>query len=143
MATAENQVVFQRAVDNWNNGNLAAYLDLYDSKVVLHGFPPGLPPGGAGAKVFYDGLWAAFPQPRLIIHDVLGEGDKLACRFQMEATHQGAFMDLPPTGKTVHVSGITILRFASGKCVERWNQVDMLGWLQQLGAIPTPEQSAS
>jgi predicted ester cyclase len=101
MSTAENQAVFQRAVDNWNNGNLTAYLELYDPKVVLHGFPPDLPLGAEGAKQFYNGLWAAFPQPRLIIHDVLGEGDKLACRFQMEATHQGAFMSLPPTGKTV------------------------------------------
>lgn len=136
MAIAENQAVFQHAVDNWNNGDLAKYLDLYDPTVVLHGFPPGLPPGNAGAKVFYEGIWAAFPQPRLIVHDVLADGDKLACRFQMDAAHQSVFMGLPPTGKTVHVSGIAILRFARGKCVERWNQVDMLGWLQQLGAIP-------
>jgi hypothetical protein len=139
MSTVENQEVFQRAVDNWNTGDLAAYLEMYDPQVVLHGFPPDLPSGAEGANLFYHGLWAAFPQPRLIIHDMLSDEEKLACRFEMEATHQGIFMGLPPTGKFVHVSGMAILRFANRKCVERWNQVDMLGWLQQLGVIPTPE----
>ena len=138
MSTAANEAVFQRAVNNWNDGNLTAYLDLYDEQVILHGLPPGLPPGREGVKLFYDGLWEAFPQPRLIIQDVIMADDRLACRFQMEGIHQGAFMGIPPTGKRVQVPGMTILRFANGKCVERWNQTDMLGWLQQLGAIPTP-----
>jgi predicted ester cyclase len=47
-------------------------------------------------------------------------------------------MGIPPTRKQIEVFGITIIRFAGGKWVERWNQVDMLGWLQQLGAIPAP-----
>lgn len=136
MSTNENQAVFAAAIDNWNNGDLDAYLELYDTNVVFHGFPPDLPPGRAGAKIFYEGIWAAFPRPRLIIHDVVVERDRLACRFQMEATHADVFMGIPPTGKTVRVSGMTMLRFAGGKCVERWNQADMLGWLQQLGAIP-------
>lgn len=136
MSTAANEAVFQRAVNNWNDGNLTAYLDLYDAQVILHGLPPGLPPGREGVKLFYDGLWEAFPQPRLIIQDVIMADDRLACRFQMEGNHQGAFMGIPPTGKSIQVSGMTILRFVGGKCVERWNQTDMLGWLQQLGAIP-------
>jgi predicted ester cyclase len=140
MPTSENRAVFQRAIDHWNSGNFAAYLEVYDANVVLHGFPPGLPPGIEGAKAFYAGMWAAFPNPRLIIDDVILEGDKLASRFRVQATHKGEFMGIPPTGKEVEVSGMTIFRFAGGKCVERWNQVDMLGWLQQLGAIPTPGQ---
>jgi len=31
---------------------------------------------------------------------------------------------------------MTMLRFVDGRCVERWNQADLFGWLQQLGAIP-------
>lgn len=138
MSTVENKAILQRAIDNWNSGSLAAYLELYNTDVVLHGFPPGLPPGVQGAKLFYEGLWAAFPNPRLTLDEVMAEGDKVVCRFNMEATHKGEFMGIPPTGKGVKVSGITILRFSDGKCIERWNQVDMLGWLQQLGAIPAP-----
>ncbi|MCK6627049.1 MAG: ester cyclase [Anaerolineae bacterium] len=138
MSTTENKAILQRAIANWNSGSLVAYLELYNADVVLHGFPPGLPPGIQGAKLFYEGLWAAFPNPRLTLDDVMAEGDKVVCRFNMQATHQGEFMGIPPTGKGVKVSGITILRFSDGKCIERWNQADMMGWLQQLGAIPTP-----
>lgn len=136
MAASEERVAFDRAIDNWNRGDLAAYLELYDADVVLHGFAPGLPAGVAGARAFYEGVWAAFPGSRLVIDDVVQEGDKLACRFRVQLVHQGEFMGVPPTGKTLEVGGMTMLRFAGGRCVERWNQADMLGWLQQLGAIP-------
>lgn len=66
------------------------------------------------------------------------EEGRLACRFVLEATHTGAFMGIAATGKAIRVAGMTILRFANGCCVERWNQSDMLGWLQQLGAVPAP-----
>jgi len=46
-------------------------------------------------------------------------------------------MGIGPTGKTVKWTGITILRFEQGRCVERWNEGDYLGLTQQLGAIPS------
>lgn len=136
MSTLPIKAAFQQAIDNWNKGNLAAYLELYDSQIVLHGFPPGLPPGAAGAALFYEGVWRAFPTPQLMIDQVVVEGDTLACRYRLQATHQGEFMGVPATGNAVVVPGMTMLRFADGKCIERWNQADMLGWLQQLGAVP-------
>lgn len=41
------------------------------------------------------------------------------------------------------MTGITILRFEGGKCVERWSQADFLGLMRQLGVIPTPEQAGA
>lgn len=38
--------------------------------------------------------------------------------------------------KQVTMKGITIFRIANGKLVEVWNRQDMLGMLQQLGALP-------
>jgi hypothetical protein len=43
----------------------------------------------------------------------------------------------------VTISGITIDRITSGQIVERWSQVDVLGLLQQPGAIPVPHGAAS
>ncbi len=136
MSTAQIKAIFQQAIDHWNNGSLAAYLELYDAQIVLHGFPPGLPPGVAGATLFYEGVWRAFPNPQLMIDQVVVEGDVLACRYRLQAIHQDEFMGVPATGNAVLVPGMTMLRFADGKCIERWNQADMLGWLQQLGAVP-------
>ena len=133
----ENKVVLRRALDNWNAGNLEGYLQLYDPDVILHGFPPGPPPGVEGARTFYSGFWAAFPNPRLTFEDVILEGEEVAIRFNIQAAHKGDFMGIKPTSKDVTVSGITILRFASGRCVEGWNMADMLGLMQQLGALPS------
>jgi len=135
MAAKENKSILQRAVENFNHPDRrTAYLELYDASCVLHGY--GLSPGIEAIKQFYQQFWAAFPDAHLTIEDMLAEGDKLACRFIVHVTHQGDFMGIPPTGKSVTVSGITIFRFANGKCVERWSQADFLGMMQQLGAIP-------
>ncbi len=49
-------------------------------------------------------------------------------------------MGIPPTGRQVTVAGIDINRFAEGKSVEHWLNMDTLGMLQQLGVIPAPGQ---
>jgi predicted ester cyclase len=45
-------------------------------------------------------------------------------------------MGVAATGKRVSISGITILRFVEGQCVERWSEANFVGLLQQLGALP-------
>jgi len=57
-------------------------------------------------------------------------------------THSGPFAGLPPTGRAVEVTYMDMLRVAEGRFVEHWAQVDQLGLLQQLGAIPAPGQAA-
>jgi predicted ester cyclase len=49
---------------------------------------------------------------------------------------------MPPSGKTVAVPGVQIDRFSGGKIVEGWTLFDQLGMLQQLGAVPAPQQPA-
>jgi hypothetical protein len=39
------------------------------------------------------------------------------------------------------ITGIGILRFSDGKVVERWDNIDQLGMMRQLGAISSPEQA--
>jgi predicted ester cyclase len=135
MSSQQNRSTLERARDEWNAGSLDAYLQLYDPTIVLHGYA-GVSPGISSVRQFYQGLWAAFPGSKLIFDDLFASGDKVACRFVVQATHLGPFQGIPPTGKPVNLPGITILRFADGKCVERWSQADFLGLLSQLGALP-------
>jgi predicted ester cyclase len=69
---------------------------------------------------------------------MIAEGDKVASRVTLSATHQGEFQGIPPTGKQVTQTGIDLLRIAGGKVVERWGEFDNLGLLQQLGVLPPP-----
>lgn len=45
-------------------------------------------------------------------------------------------MAIAPTGKKILVKNIIITRWAGGKEVEAWEVIDMLGMMQQLGALP-------
>jgi len=81
---------------------------------------------------------AAFSQPHTTIDDAIVEGDKVAWRWTFRGTHTGPLMGIPATGKAIAFTGITIDRVAGGKIVERWNQADFMGLMQQLGAIPAP-----
>jgi steroid delta-isomerase-like uncharacterized protein len=137
MSAQENKAVLQRAVAYLSDPeNRDAYFNLYDDNCVLHGY--GLPPGIEAIKGFYRVFWDAFPDAQLTIEDLVAEDDKVACRFSFTATHAGDFLGIPPTGKRVTVTGITILRFANGKCVERWSSADFLSFLQQVDALPAP-----
>jgi predicted ester cyclase len=75
---------------------------------------------------------------RVTIEDLVAEGDTVVVRDTTRATHRGAFAGIPPTGKEVRVARIALFRLADGRIAEHWGQVDMLGLLQQLGAVPAP-----
>ncbi|MCI0441064.1 MAG: ester cyclase [Chloroflexi bacterium] len=135
MPERDNKEILQRAIETLNRGDLEGYLRLYDSRVVLHGYQ-GVEPGIESVRQFYQGFTAAFSDLKVRLDDVLAEGDRVAARFTTTGTSTGPLMGMPPTGKQVTFGGITILRFAGGKCVERWSQSDFLGLMQQLGAVP-------
>ena len=81
------------------------------------------------------GLRSAFADMHDQVQDQLSEGEKVVTRFAGGGVHRGVFMGVAPTGKTVTWTGISIDRFAEGKIVERWTEIDVLGVLQQLGAV--------
>lgn len=51
-------------------------------------------------------------------------------------THLGPLGAIPPTGRTIAVTGIEVLRIANGRIVEFGHLDDFHGLLQQLGALP-------
>jgi predicted ester cyclase len=43
-----------------------------------------------------------------------------------------------PSGKKVEWNGINVFRVDKGKIAEEWWSEDILGLMQQIGAIPSP-----
>ena len=109
------------------------YLELYVDSIVLHGY--GLAPGIAAVRAHYEALWAAFPDVQIRTDEVFEAGDKVVSRFAVLGTHTGPFRGIAATGRHIQYDGITILRFAKGRCIERWSQTDRLSLMQQLGRI--------
>src|SRR5215203_5740608 len=83
----------------------------------------------------------AFPDLRLTVEDIFSAGDMVAARVAFQGTHRGEFQGIPPTNKQVAFSSIEIDRMVDGKVEEHWFEMDLLGLMGQLGAIPGPEHS--
>jgi steroid delta-isomerase-like uncharacterized protein len=135
MSTEENKALVLRFYEALNKQNLAAILEHHAPDFVWHDAALGISPDRAGVKQFCIALWAAFPDAHYTVEDLIAEGDKVVSRFTVRGTHRGDFTGIPPTGKVVTMTGIAIYRLAGGRRVEEWVNVDLLGLMQQLGAI--------
>jgi len=123
----------------WNQKNLDVLNELSSADVVAHN-PVNLVNPIRGIEAYKQSsamYFTAFPDLHVTIDDMFAEGDKVVQRWTVTATHKGELMGVPPTGKQITWSGITISRFADGKSVEDWWAYDMLGMMQQLGVIPS------
>ncbi len=73
---------------------------------------------------------------------MVAEDDKVALRATFRGTHAGDFMGTAPTQRRVTQSFIIIYRVRNEKIVEHWISMDMLGFTQQLGAVPETAAAA-
>lgn len=92
--------------------------------------------GPEGVRLAIEGYQTAFPNLRVAIDDLVGEGDRIVRRFTATGTHRGTFMGIAPTGRFVSVTGVAIDRIRGGRLVESWLSFDALGALRQIGALP-------
>ena len=142
MSTEENKAFILRWFEEDKKRNLDGILELYAPDYVYH-------MGGFGDmdlaawKQMALAWLTAFPDSHTTLEDLIAEGDKVVSRCTWRATHQGEYMGVPATGKVVTATGIYISRFAGGKCVEERSCSDMLGLMQQVGAIPQMAQAGA
>ena len=141
MTTQDNKVIVQRWVDEvLNTRDVSDQSPAYELVATdFVGHFPGQPTleGLEAYRQFGSQYFSAFPDLQITPEDLIAEGDKVTMRYAWRGTHKGELMGIPPTGKQVVTSGISILRVANGKIAEQWDNFDNLGMLQQIGVIPT------
>jgi len=130
---ASNRRFYEEVI---NQKQLAVVDEVAGDNYLSHDFPPGLPPGREGLKVFISVFHAAFPDGHLTIDQMIAEGDTVATRLTFHGTHTGEFQGIAPTGKKVTIPAMDMARFESGKLVEHWGGPNQMSLLQQLGVIP-------
>jgi steroid delta-isomerase-like uncharacterized protein len=139
MSTEDNKALVRRVMEEaMNNGNLASADQLVATDYVYRA--PGSPElrGPEGLKQNVMLYRNAFPNVHLAIDEMTAEDDRVVVCWTASGTHQGALMGIPPTGSSVSgIKGITVARCAAGKMVESTDVFDMLGILQQIGAVPS------
>lgn len=74
------------------------------------------------------------------LEDLVADEEKAVARWSMNATNQGAFMGVDPTGRRVTFTGIDIYHIVGNQLTEHWHEIDTLGLMQQLGVIHVQEE---
>lgn len=75
------------------------------------------------------------------IDDVIAEPGKAVKRWTASGLHNNTFAGIPPSGKEVRFSGVSVYKLANDRITESWYLYDMLGLLQQLGAVPAAAEA--
>lgn len=138
MSVAEQRSVIQRWIAAWNARNLDAAVELLAEEYVRH--DANLPEvvGPLAQREFLAGLFMAFPDLDLQPERIIAQENLVVVHFTVRATHRGEFMGMPATGREVMIQGVDIFRLIGDKIAEQWVVMDVLGLMQQLGAVPIP-----
>jgi predicted ester cyclase len=143
MSTEENKRIFMRYIEEvWNVGRMEAADEMFESNYIAR--RPSHPEGELDVvgpqviKNYVQMFRSAFPDLRVTIQDMVAEGDLVVGRGIVSGTHQGNLFGYAPTGRRATWTLMGVDRFANGKIVEGWGDMDMLGALQELGVLPPP-----
>ena len=139
MSIEENKSIVHRFAQVWTAGKLHIVDELADPNIVVsYPIPPEPMRGTEQFKTYLKRIFTGLPDAEVTVDEILAEGDKVACRWTMNGTHKGTFFDIPPTGRSVQISGFTFYRIADGKVVEETGMGNTFSLMQQLGAFDAP-----
>lgn len=139
MSEDQNKALVMRGFEEgFNAGHAEVFDEIMAERATDHQETPGTE-AIPHLKDVVRMLRTAFPDLHFEVHDVIAEGDLVACRSTMTGTHEGPFFGLEPTGKHVTVAHMHFMRMVDGKNTDLWHVWDFAGLLRQVGATdPTP-----
>ncbi|WP_156843052.1 ester cyclase [Novosphingobium aquimarinum] len=94
--------------------------------------------GPSGWLAAVEVMRGGFPDVQWTLEELVVEGEKIAARYTMRGTHEGTFFGVPATGRQIAVQTMNFYDMANGKIVGERGQPDLLGLMQQIGAVPEP-----
>jgi predicted ester cyclase len=134
MSDSSNAEIVRRFLkEGVEGGNADALDEFLHPELSFHGGSLG----DYGIDVFKENLskfWEAFPDLNGSVEDLFENGDRVAVRLKVKATHRGAFAGIEPTGKQVEWMDMLIYRLEDGVIVEEWALVDVPHIVAQLNA---------
>lgn len=122
----------------WNQKREDAIDEMLAEDTILNGLndADGNPLRGTeGFKQMHRTFLSAFPDLHVTIEDYVTDGDKIAVRCNVRATHTGDGLGISAKNQTVEFTGQGIGRIEDGKIVEVWNEFDFMKMYSQLGAL--------
>ena len=134
-----NHEIVERAFAEILDGHALDLIpELYAEDSLLYGMTGPEPIDREEYETFLSMYFSAFPDLSFGIEEMISDDDddRVSVRWTARGTHEGPLMDIPATGTSVAVTGMSFVHVEDGEIVEVYNNHDMLGLLQQLDAIP-------
>lgn len=128
----------RRFYEAFSTGALDPLDDVVLTDWVDHPLAPGQPSGLEGLKWVITFFRSVFPDLVVNVEDLIAEGDRVAARLVARGTHEGEFLGIPPTGRSVTFAATDVHRVDGGKIVETWHIEDYLAIFMQFGVTFTP-----
>lgn len=134
-----NKALVRRFSDAMNTGDAELISQTIDELVkpdaTIRTPLPIAATGAAALKEIFTKLHQLYADLHVAVEDVIEEGDKVVSRNTVTGIHQGEYMGLPATGRSVTYDEIFIFRLADGQIAETWGVVDVVSQMKQLGLI--------
>jgi steroid delta-isomerase-like uncharacterized protein len=125
MSSTQNKTISQRFIEEVFNARKTEEANNYVTPdIIYHGMGEEVR-GSEEFKRWVAEDLSAFPDMKITIVDNFGEGNKVAVRWTLKATHEKDFADFPATHKKFEARGVEILYFEGNKVKEAWTISDM------------------
>jgi steroid delta-isomerase-like uncharacterized protein len=129
--------MFHKLICTWNEHNLDRLAMLYAED--FEGKDVGLAQtyyGLVGIRQMAETYYKAFPDLIFTATETIVDGNRAALSWTSTGTHLGKIMNIPPTGRTIKVSGITTVSIQNGLIVRSSVLWDVAGLLREIGLLP-------
>jgi len=129
---ARNIALYRRFADGVGTGRLDVIDEVLAPDVQLPTIADLADPTPAGLKQANQGFRVSFPDLHGTIEQIFAFGDWVAARLTWTGTNTGEVMGHPPTGKTVTITEIEIVRCQDDWSVDLRQVADLASLMAQL-----------
>ena len=122
MSSSEaNKAAVRDCFENASKGNFEALPAIVTEDYVVH---PEEVRGADGLAEMVKGYRSALAGLSVTVEHQFTEGDWVGTRCTIRGRHDGELMGVPPTGRAVEFTSLTISRCRDGKIAEEWELID-------------------
>jgi steroid delta-isomerase-like uncharacterized protein len=131
------QDLIARLIDAWNSHDpervAAFYSPDFQGKDVAEAAPQE---GPDGVRQSFRRYMQAFPDLRFSAEDVIRDGRRVVLVWSAQGTHRGTLFNIPPTGRSITIHGVSVLTVSNDKISRALYIWDMAGLLRSMALLP-------
>jgi steroid delta-isomerase-like uncharacterized protein len=132
--TERNKELVRRYYEACNRRDMHAVFACFHEDLVHYSRLSEYPK--SGVEYAFETTFAAFPDLKWSLVELIADGDQVAALVLIEGTHRGDYLGASPTGKRVKVFSAEFARVEDGTFIEHRGILDELHLIAQIGVVP-------